>query len=103
MCLKASAPKSFDGIDFQFYLIPVEQCYFSSFLSKYDGWYGRHAATLSRCMLKSYPVIAVPQTGSHSSVNSNLERDKSASSVPSPIVPQKPVRFTILYYFFLCF
>lgn len=99
VCLKASAPKSFDGIEFQFYMIPVEQCYFSSFLSKYDGWYGRHVASLSRCLLKTFPVINVPQTGSHSSLNSNLERDKSSPGISAPTTQQKPVRCHLVFFF----
>eukprot|EP01114_Cavostelium_apophysatum_P010369 TRINITY_DN2400_c0_g1_i3.p1 TRINITY_DN2400_c0_g1~~TRINITY_DN2400_c0_g1_i3.p1 ORF type:complete len:869 (+),score=260.87 TRINITY_DN2400_c0_g1_i3:249-2855(+) len=79
--LKTVAPKSFDGLDLQFFVVPVEQCYFSGFLSKYDGWYGRHVTCLSKCLLKVYPCVMLPQISQSQSSSSltsalSLEKDK---------------------------
>eukprot|EP01119_Soliformovum_irregulare_P008913 TRINITY_DN2200_c0_g1_i3.p1 TRINITY_DN2200_c0_g1~~TRINITY_DN2200_c0_g1_i3.p1 ORF type:complete len:847 (-),score=229.92 TRINITY_DN2200_c0_g1_i3:85-2625(-) len=56
--LKQSAPRSFDGLDIQFYMVPTEFSILGSFFSKYDGWYGRHVACLPRTALKIFPGVS---------------------------------------------
>mmetsp|Transcript_21886 Transcript_21886/g.30594 ORF Transcript_21886/g.30594 Transcript_21886/m.30594 type:complete len:867 (+) Transcript_21886:249-2849(+) len=69
--LKCIAPKSFHGLEPQFFLIPSEVCGFANFISRYDGWYARHIACLPQSVLRAFPSIALPQ----------LERQNSGSTL----------------------
>jgi len=58
--LKKSTPRSLDGLEVQIFLIPVESNMFGLFLSRYDGWYGRHVYSLCKGLLRAVPTIVPP-------------------------------------------
>jgi len=86
--LKATTPKSFEGLDLQFYLVPVESpCLFTSFLAKYDCWFGRQVVLSPQCILRILPCassIGNPLIGgandSNSNVNDGSIRSKTVST-----------------------
>jgi len=86
--LKATIPKSFEGLDLQFYLVPVESpCLFTSFLAKYDCWFGRQVVLSTQCVLRILPCassIGNPliggANGSNSNVNDGSIRSKTVST-----------------------
>jgi len=78
--LKSSASKLFDGIEIQCFILPGEANDFSAFLSKFDGWYGRHIYFGSLSVIRTYPSMNVVQqvnSGTISSPKVDMDELKS--------------------------
>jgi hypothetical protein len=61
--LRNSAPKSFDGLELQLFMIPTEQSNMANYLAKYDAWYARHVAHLCSSIASYLPTITNANQG----------------------------------------
>jgi len=78
ICLKTTAPKSFDGLDLQFFVLPADPSDFCKFLSRYDGWYFRHVYCMQKCLLRVLPSSStLPLLSTANPPNVTLERSQT--------------------------
>eukprot|EP01118_Nematostelium_gracile_P018609 TRINITY_DN8324_c0_g1_i1.p1 TRINITY_DN8324_c0_g1~~TRINITY_DN8324_c0_g1_i1.p1 ORF type:complete len:419 (+),score=77.21 TRINITY_DN8324_c0_g1_i1:47-1303(+) len=64
-----------DHLDIQFFLVPVENSAFATFLANYDGWYQRNVYCLNKAILRTYPVNIPTPTETAMMIKSAIQSD----------------------------
>ncbi len=83
--LKIAAPKLFDGLDIQCFMLPGEHNDFSSFLAKFDGWYGRHIYFGSFAALRTCPSVFMPSTAAPTTTSTKTDAERTMEELKNTL------------------